>query len=93
MEIYLDGRWGFICGEGWSQTSAQVVCRHLGLTGNRAYSLLIIDCIAGRKTPETNRKVNRNDRIELFHNLIDCISTVFYYLTICVVLIDLAKDI
>ncbi len=33
MEIYLDGQWGYICGDGWNEAAAQAVCRHLSMKG------------------------------------------------------------
>ena len=34
VEIYLDGQWGFLCGDGWNQVASKVVCRQLGFEGN-----------------------------------------------------------
>ncbi len=44
VQIYFDEHWGFICGQGWNQTAAQVTCRHLGLKGkHKKYNIGMSD--------------------------------------------------
>ena len=31
VEVCMDGRWGTVCGEGWGDTEAGLVCAILGL--------------------------------------------------------------
>ena len=32
MEICLNNTWGFLCGEGWKNSEASVVCQQLGFS-------------------------------------------------------------
>ena len=33
VEVCVDGRWGTVCGEGWGDTEAGLVCARLGFPG------------------------------------------------------------
>jgi len=33
LEIYLRGRWGTVCDDGWDSTNSDVACRQLGYAG------------------------------------------------------------
>ncbi|KAJ8321244.1 hypothetical protein KUTeg_001204 [Tegillarca granosa] len=39
IEVYLDGVWGKICGEGWSDTDASVACKKFGFRYGRGSTL------------------------------------------------------
>ena len=42
VEVCVDGRWGTVCGEGWGDTEAGLVCARLGFPGQsnlQRYSL------------------------------------------------------
>ena len=38
VEVCVDGRWGTVCGEGWGDTEAGLVCARLGFPINKKKS-------------------------------------------------------
>lgn len=32
VEVYMENKWGTVCGYGWDYADARVACRSLGLT-------------------------------------------------------------
>ena len=40
VEVCVDGRWGTVCGEGWGDTEAGLVCARLGLLEHGGITLV-----------------------------------------------------
>ena len=34
LEIYINGRWGTVCDDGWTTANTAVACRQLGFAGS-----------------------------------------------------------
>ena len=39
VEVCVDGRWGTVCGEGWGDTEAGLVCARLGFPTHGGFTL------------------------------------------------------
>ena len=39
VEVCVDGRWGTVCGEGWGDTEAGLVCARLGFPAQGGFYL------------------------------------------------------
>ncbi len=43
LEVFIDGRWGTVCDDGFSVMNAEVICRQLGFSGSSGW----INVLAG----------------------------------------------
>ena len=42
VEVCVDGRWGTVCGEGWGDTEAGLVCARLGFPATSEKLILFL---------------------------------------------------